>query len=40
MKTNIVINISPPILLSGKILVLELWFKMLSANQIAGLFKM
>ena len=37
MKTNI-INISPPIPLSGKILVLQLWAKMLSASQIAGLF--
>ena len=38
MKTNIVINISPPI--SGKILVLKLWAKMLLASQIAGFFKM
>ena len=39
MKTNFVINftINP---ISGKILVLELWAKMLSANQIAGFFKM
>ena len=26
--------------MSGKILVLELWAKMLSANQVAGVFKM
>ena len=36
MKTNNVIDISPPI----AYLVLELWAKMLLANQIAGSFKM
>ena len=44
MKTNIVVDISPSYFttspISGKILVLELWAKMLSANQIAGFFKM
>ena len=40
MKTSIIVDISPPIPLSGKILVLELWAKMLSANQMAGFFKM
>ena len=35
METNIVINISSPVV-SGK--VLEIWAKMLSANQIAELF--
>ena len=42
MKINVVIDISPPIFhpISGKILVLELWTKTLSANQIVGFFKM
>ena len=35
MKTNIVTKTIP-----GKILVLELWAKMVSASQIAGFFKM
>ena len=40
MKTNIVVDISPPIsYLTGKCLFLKLWAKMLSANQIAGFFK-
>ena len=38
MKTNIVIVSTNPI--SGKILSLELRVKKLSANQIAGFFKM
>ena len=37
METNIVTDITSPI--SGKILVLELWTKMLLANRIAGFFK-
>ena len=40
MKTNILIDISPRILYLTKILVLELWAKMLLANQIAVFFKM
>ena len=39
MKTNIAIDISSN-LISVKILVPELWAKMLSVNQIAGFFKM
>ena len=39
MKTNVVIDISPPIPYLI-ILVLELWAKILSANQVAGFFKM
>ena len=38
MKTNIVVDITSNAT-SGKILALELWVKMLSANQIAGFFK-
>ena len=38
MKTNVDIFITYPI--SGKILVLELWAKILLANQAAGFFKM
>ena len=37
METIIIVDISPPF---HQILVLELWAKMLSANQIAGFFKM
>ena len=40
MKTNIVIDISPSITMSGKITALDLWIKILSLNQIAGFFKM
>ena len=39
MKTNSVIDVSPPMNpISGKILVLKLWAKMLLANQISGFF--
>ena len=40
MKNNIVNDISPTNPIPGKILILELWAKMLLANQIAGFFKM
>ena len=36
MKTNIVIDISPPNTISGKILFLKLRAKMLFTNQISG----
>ena len=39
MKANIVLDISPPIPKSDKILDLGLWAEML-ASQIAGFFKM
>ena len=38
MKTNFVIDISPPV--SGKILSLEIWGKIVSANQIIVFIKM
>ena len=38
METNIVVDITSSAT-SGKILALELWAKMLSANQVAGFFK-
>ena len=38
MKTKIVIDVSSPSFI-GIVLVLELWVKMLSVNQIAGFFK-
>ena len=40
METNIVVDISPPTPISGKIQVLESWAKILSANEIVGFFKM
>ena len=39
MNTDLVINVSPPIQY-GKILGLESWAKTISANQIAGIFRM
>ena len=39
MKTNIVIDIFSTGTISDKIVVLELWVKMLLTNQIAGFFK-
>ena len=39
MKTNIVIDVLPPIPISSKILLLELLAKMPLANQIARFFK-
>ena len=39
MKNNIVFYISPETPHLTKILVCKLWAKMLSANQIAGFFK-
>ena len=39
MKTNVVIDISPPIPYLAKILVLELWAKMLFSHQIARIIK-
>ena len=39
MKTNTVTDFIAS-LISGKVLVLELWAKMLTAKQIAGFFKM
>ena len=38
METNIVVDITSNAT-SGKILALELWAKMLTANQIASFFK-
>ena len=40
MKANIVIDISPPIPKSDKILGLGLWAEMMLASQIARFFKM